>query len=255
MSRSIYIRSSDFSSQKSALKAQLEKRFRRLQDKIPEPVREVVAKAAEALGTQTFPGPQAIGFTVRSMRQDFSKVYATASRVYRILDGRNESLARSFYAAWKRGDLSVVRSILRDSGTEISGIEVGRSLDPSLREGFRDSNGRVVCPLPVQLVRKEEYEAALQVAIAEIGKTASGWFACAQQLGGDGNAVRWKGVAVHGSAGGTASIEDSSFGSAVVLRNHMPLAKKHLSPGQVARIQEQVREDLRLRLQSLARSA
>lgn len=241
--------------QKAALRSRLETRARRIKDRMPDSIRIVAAHTAEALGSLTFPGPSAIGIAVAAMRFDFSRVYATGSKVYKILEESDPKRASRFYAAWKQGDISTAREVIRSSGTSVSGIEIGKALDPSIRERYRDKNGRVMCKAPVQLVHSSEYQAALKVAIAEIGKTAAGWFACAQKLGGDGNAVAWKGTAVHGRSGGSISYEQDDFGARVILRNKMPLAKKHLSPGQIARVREWAREELRELLREAAAAA
>lgn len=244
MSRSIYVSDSALESRKAALRSRLETRARRIKDRMPDPIRIVAAHTAEALGETTFPSKNAIGLAVAAMRFDFSQIYATGSKAYKILEESDPAKARRFYAAWKRGDISTARDVIRSSGTSISGIEIGKALDPSIRDRYRDKNGRVICKAPVQLVHSGEYQAALKVAIAEIGKTASGWFSCAQKLGGDGNNVPWKGTAVHGSSGGSVAYQQDEFGARVVLTNKMPLAKKHLSPGQIARIRESARAEL-----------
>lgn len=249
--RSFFLQSSQWSASKSALKTALARKLDRMQQALPEALRKTGATAAERLGELTFPGPSAIGIAMAAMRFDFGRIYATPGKVFEILEGTaGKQAAGAFYAAWKRGDLDRARDIIRRSASPISSIIVGRALDPSLREKFRDRNGRVMSAYPQQLVSQEEYAAGLKVAIAEIGKTASGWFACAEQLGGDGNRIRWKGTAVHGSDGGSVEIEWTEFGVRLIMTNHRQLARKHLSPGQVQRIHQEAMENLRDEMQS-----
>jgi len=86
------------------------------------------------------------------------------------------------------------------------------------------------------------------MAIKRLGKTASGWLACAELLGGDGNKPKWKGTAMHGPDGGYAEIHQTATGFVVRMFNTRPLARKHLSPGQFAAIQRQAQRRLAERL-------
>lgn len=251
MSRSIRIDESKWNAQKSALRSMLEGRLRNARAVLSDELRETGAFVAEELGKRTFPSDSAIGLAVAAMRFDLHQVYATSGKVYEILDSTvGKRTANAFYVSWKRGDLSAARQIVRNSGSPISQIVIGEPLRAELRESVRNQKGRVSTAYPLQLVSKGEIDAHAKIAIAEIGKTASGWFACAERLGGDGNAVSWKGTARHGSGGGSVSFSESDTGVHLVLSNEMPLAKKHISPGQVAAILEQGKEFLKRRLQS-----
>lgn len=252
--RSFHIDQSRFDAQKNALASRLTRRADKLKSEMTEPIREVGAQAAEMLAAVTFPGPAAIGLAIAAMRFDFGRVYATAGKIYEILDSSaGKAVAGAFYAAWKRGNIDAARLIIRKSQSPISDIIIGRALDPSIREKARDKNGRVMSAHPKQLVTDDDFAAGLKTAIAEIGKTASGWFACAEKLGGDGNAIRWKGTTVHGSDGGSVEIQVHDAGVRLVMTNHRSLAKKHISPGQVERVREWTRETLRERFAEAVR--
>ncbi len=255
MSRSFSIDQSALDAQASKLRRIMESKARRIRDRLPEPLRVVAAETAGALAERTFPSSQAIGLAVAALRHDFSLVYASPSKAYKILEESNPQTAKAFYSAWKRGDLARAGEIIRSSGTSIASIQIGRDLDPSLRDKYRNKNGRVVVRAPLQLVTSEQYSAALQVALLEIGKTASGWLACAQKLGGDGNVIKWKGIAIHGSEGGDIQLQITEFGARLILHNRRPLARKHISPSQVAAIREAARNHMANLMKDLVRSS
>jgi hypothetical protein len=234
-----------FEASKRALAAMLQRRLQDAGGIAREAIRETAAEVAEDLSARTFPSSQAIGLAVKAMRFDLRLVYCTPGKAYEILRGSaGDRVAGAFYAAWKRGDISRAERVIRQSGSPISGIIIGEALRPALRESVRNKDGRVACDYPLQLVSDEELSAHATEAIREIGKTASGWSACAEKLGGDGNAVAWKGTAKHGSAGGDVEWSDDEFGVRVVMENHQPLSRKHISPGQVAAIMRPAREKL-----------
>ncbi len=233
MSRAIQIDASRWKSQKDALRAQLDQKVAEARKSTAADLRETAAFVAEELGEHCFPSAAAIGIATAAMRFDVSRVYATASKVCEILKASSgEKTAAAFYGHWKQGNLSAAKNVVRKSGSPISGIIMGERLQPQLRESVRDKNGRVKAAHPLQLVTKEELAAHMREAIAEIGKTGAGWFACAERLGGDGNKVPWKGTARHGSDAGQVSIQET----AIEITNTSPLAKKQISPGQVAAI-------------------
>lgn len=244
--RTFHLNQSRFAAQKSALRNLLEKKRADLTQALEDDLREVGAWTAEALGARTFPSANAIGLAVAAMRFDFSRVYATYGKAWEILDAAaGKRVAGAFYAACKRGDFQRAREILRNSGAPIAGAIIGSPLDPALREKVRDKDGRVMTAHPLQIVSPDEFGAGIKIAIAEIGKTSSGWFACAEKLGGNGNAVPWKGTAKHGSDGGDIDLEITPFSVRLKLSNRRPLARKLLSPGQVDRIRVQARQMLK----------
>ncbi|MEO5712166.1 MAG: hypothetical protein ABIT37_01650 [Luteolibacter sp.] len=242
--------------QKRALQGVLEKRLDAARAILRDALTETGGEVAEALSARTFPSEMAIGIAVKAMRFDLSLVYCTEGRAFEILKGSaGLGVANRFYGAFKRGDLSAAAHIVRTTGSPIASIIIGQALRPELRESVRDKDGRVVCAYPLQLVTAAELSAHAKLAIMEIGKTSAGWSACAEQLGGDGNAIKWKGTAQHGSGGGHVEWQEDEFGVHLKLENEMPLARKHISPGQVDAIMRPARERLLKRLEPIAKSS
>lgn len=252
MSRHIRIDASRLASAKSTLRAAMEKRIGTIGEATRAPLRDTGAFVATELALRTFPSNSAVGLAAGAMRFDLRRVYATPSRFYKILEASaGEKTAKSFYAHWKSGNITRVKQIVRNSGSPVASIIIGETLKPALRESVRDKNGRVMTAYPLQLVTDAELVAHTKIALQEIGKTASGWFACAERLGADGNAVPWKGTARHGNAGGTVSWSQSETGIHLTLTNKSPLAHKHISPGQVDSIIKRGRLFLASRLRLL----
>lgn len=252
----ITIHPGKLAAQKNALRKALEKKLAATRDQIEAAIKPIVATAAEELGERTFPGPNAIGLAVAAMRFDISRVYITSGKAYDILEKTaGKAAASSFYAAFKRGDFSSARAILQNSGTSIASIRIGEPLDPQIRETMRDKKGRVISEKPLQIVSKEELQAFTKAAIAEIGKTSSGWYAAAAELGGNGNAIGWKGIGKHGSDGGSATIARTESKITITIRNSRPLARKHISPGQVAPIRNRAKKQIREAMKAAFRSA
>lgn len=235
----------------------LTRRAKALHGPVYDAIRRTGAEVAEELSARTFPSENAIGITVKAVRFDVSLVYCTGGKAYEILAGHSgKPLAGKFYHLYKSGDLSAARAVLRASGSPIASIILGTPLQPALHESVRNKEGRVIAAYPLQICPAEEIAAHSKIVIAEIGKTAAGWSACAEKLGGDGNAIRWKGTGVHGSAAGDVQWIEDEFGVHLILENNSHLAKKHISPGQVAAIMEPARERLRERLkQSITAAA
>lgn len=257
MRASFTIDRSSLASSKSKLQAEINRYMLAKRSEFAAALRETAGEMAVALGERTFPGDGAIGYTVRSVRADVSQVYAQPGRIYEILKASDPRAAGAFWGAIKNGDISKAREIVRSSGTAIAGIEIGTPLRPSLHRDSRDPktghpNTR---GYPLQLVSKEELEAYTKAVVKEIGKTAAGWFAAADDLGADGNAVRWKGIGVHGKGGGTALIEIGKYSIVITLVNSGHLAKKHISPSQLARIRQRANEQLISRLKERMKQA
>lgn len=225
------------------------KKFNSARHAIADAVLEVAGETAVALAERTFPSVMAIGYAVRSVRRDVSSVYATPGKVFGILESKNPILARTFWAALKKGDLSAARQIVQQSGTSVANIRIGGSLDPSLHEKSRNNTGTVTIPAPLQMCSKEEIADYTKTVVAELGKTASGWSACAAELG-QTVPTRWKGVSVHGRSGGHTRAALSPQSISITLVNTRPLARKHLSPGQAATIRKNAAEHLSRAVQS-----
>lgn len=241
MSRFVTLDHSRFAAQKSKLRSELQRMQGSAEREVAEKSRFAAIFVAQQLAEKTFPSRGAIGFAVRSMAQDVNSVFITASKAYRILDETaGARVAAGFYSAYKKGDWSRAEQILRSSSSPISGIEIG-VLRPELHEKARSPrDGRVNIKSPLMIVSSADLEAYLKVAIREIGKTASGWNACAAKLGGSESATRWKSTAIHGSSGGSVRAEKGAW----EMTNIRPLARKHISPGQVASILKTGREYL-----------
>jgi hypothetical protein len=240
------IHSGKLSAQKSALRKRFAKKIEEIRNRLESTMKPIVAEAAQELGARTFPSVNAIGLAVQAMRFDVSRVYITAGKAFEIIEqSAGKPAAGAFYAAYKRGDYNSCRAILRNSGSPIANIRIGEPLDPNIREKSRDAKGRVMSAHPLQIVEAAELNAHIKTAIEEIGKTSSGWYAAAAELGGDGNEIAWKGIAKHGSDGGSARTERTDTGVRITIRNHRPLARKHISPGQVAPIVKRAREKIR----------
>ena len=226
--------------QATVLEAVLMGRITEAKAALHDAVRETGAETAEKLAARTFPA--AYGFKVAAdrMRFELSRLYATGGTVFQALKEAGEmQLAVRFYREYKSGNLAAAGTVLRQSKTAYAGIPIG-PLDPSLHDKARNkSTGHIEVKLPWQIVPEKDLVFYKTLAIKRLGKTASGWSACAEQLGGDGNKPKWKGTAMHGSNGGHAQVIESDFGYHVVMRNLRPLARKHISPGQVARIKKQ----------------
>ena len=89
----------------------------------------------------------------------------------------------------------------------------------------------------------------LKKVVMRLGKTASGWGACLERLGFNGNHPRWKGTAIHGSDGGEVTFSHSKTKVTIWLANTRPLARKLINPSQVQRIVKSREEALKNWLQ------
>ena len=232
-------------SMKSSLQTEFTRQIEKSKTEAMHEAINTAAWAAEALAIFTFPSRPGIIYALKAMRQDVSAVYALPGAVFDRLKS-NPSQANAFWAAMKNGDIARARSIVRASGTSIASIQIGDALDPSLHDRARDSKtGRVILENPLQMVTKQELDAYMKTAIRRLGKTASGWVAAFHDLGGAGDTGSWwKGTTIHGSDGGHARISQTKQSVTITLINTRPLARKHLSPGQVDRIMKDARERL-----------
>jgi hypothetical protein len=77
----------------------------------------------------------------------------------------------------------------------------------------------------------------------------------ADDLGANGNTVRWKGIAIHGKEGGSAEMVVTGKAIFAILRNTRPLARKHISPIQISRIMEKAHKDILTRTQPKSTAA
>ena len=247
--RGIYIDTAALATNASALQRVLQGRVREAVAELRDAVTETAIETAHALAARTFPSSYGFALAKRQMLWELSRLYATGGRVFKEMESAGEGpLAAKFYRAYKSGRFSEARQILQRSSSSWGDVPIGR-LDPGLHEKSRNrSTGQISVPHPLQIVPQADLAAYGSLAIKRLGKTASGWLACAEQLGGDGNKPKWKGTSMHGPAGGYAEIHETATGYVVRMFNNRELAKKHLSPGQFAGIQRQANRHLAQRL-------
>ena len=247
--RGVYIDTAKLAASASTFQSAMEGRVQEAVAELRHAVTETAIEAAHALAGRTFPSGFGFAVAKKQMLFELSTLYATGGRVFKALkDAGKGPLAAQFYHAYKRGRFSEARRILSVSGTMWAEVPLGR-LDPSLHEPARNSStGQINADRPRQIVPAEDLAAYSAIAIKRLGKTASGWLACAEQLGGDGNKPKWKGTAMHGPNGGYAEIHETATGFVVRMFNTRRLARKHLSPGQFAAIKRQTDQKLAQRL-------
>lgn len=249
MSLGIHIPASLLNARTAALEHALHGRLTSAVAEIRLAVIETGIETSHALAARTFPTGYAFKLAKQAMEYELKSLYATGGQVYQYLsDSGMVDVAKKFYSAYKSGDLSAAAAELRNSGTAWASIPVG-ALDPSLHDRFRDpQSGKVAVSRPRQIVTADDLKFYTSIAIKRLGKTASGWSACAEALGGDGNKPKWKGTSMHGSDGGSVAQHHTIMGFSIILTNHRKLAAKHLSPGQRARILRTAKRNLEDRL-------
>lgn len=254
--KTIYLDRAKLSGQISRFQSETDEVIAGAKSQLKEIVVTTALEVAYQAADRTFPRGYGFKLAKGMMAHDVKKLYATGSRVFETLKNAGEiDLARLFYRAYKTGDLSTAEGYLRLSRTFYSSVPVGR-LDPSLHDRSRNpKDGHVSVSHPLQVVPQSDFNEYQNIAIQRLGKTASGWMACAEQLGGNGNLIRWKGTAVHGSDGGEVTENDGDLSYVVEIHNRRPLAFKLLSASQIQRIKEFARRRLlqRLRTAGLAR--
>lgn len=221
----------------SSLDSSLQNLMATIRATMARELRSTAASVARDLCLRTFPSDSAIGLAASAMRADINSVYITHARAIKILESHaGPNASHAFAHALRRGDLSAARNILRSSPSPISQIRLGDPLDPSLREKTRNrKTGRVETKNPLQIVTRDELAAFTRAALQEIGKTASGWAAAASALGNESGIPKWKSPARHGSAG-SARTTETPTSITITIANHRPLARHHISPGQIASI-------------------
>lgn len=231
-----------FDNQRTKLQALL---GRRLKDMKAEVHRQTYATAAEichSLLVNTMPSPSSgIGKAIAHIVHDARNGLLTPGQAYEILlKESSRRTAAAFYAAHKKGDIAKAITFLRKSGSTISHFEIGNpeKLDP-LKINYPKN----------RILSTFEIDAYLKKTIKRLGKTASGWAACLERLGQDGNTIKWKGTAIHGSDGGKINIVHDKHQVTIWLANTRPLARKLINPSQVRRIVQQHQEKLKTTLQ------
>jgi hypothetical protein len=226
--------------QRSQLRARLDAALAAERAALQAASRETARRIAAALAVATSPGRSGYLRARASIAADVRRVYLPASRVYAALAAAHGPRpAASFYGAFMRRDYRSARQILRQLGSSHAGIPMGR-LDPTLHPRARDASGRVRLSVPLQIVRAEDIAAYLPRAFRRLGKTASGWAACARALGGEDGVPSYKSTRVHGAEGGHVRVEEHR----ITLVSTRSLARQLISPGQVQLIVQNGRRGL-----------
>lgn len=247
--RGIYIDSTALAKNASTLERFLQGRVKEAVEELKQSCIETAIETAYGLANRTFPTSYGFALAKKQMLWELSRLYATGGRVFSDLKNEGKGgLGARFYRAYKSGRFQEAQQILQTSSSKWARVPVGR-LDPSLHEKSRNKKtGQIEVTLALQIVPQEDLAVYGNIAIKRLGKTASGWLACAEQLGGNGNKPKWKGTAMHGPGGGYVDLHQTATGFVVRMFNTRALAKKHISPGQFAAVERQVRRSLSERL-------
>jgi hypothetical protein len=211
----------------------------REKEAVEKATKDAAAFAARDLARVTFPNRFGFILAKAAMIQDVRQVYATAGDVYDKMKkaGDPPQILNGFYSAFMAGDYSAAREFLRRSRADVGRARIGGGLDESLHDQARGGRARPANKEPLQIVRPDERKRYEAKAIKRLGKTASGWSACAEILG-QPQADGWKSTAVHGFAG-AVEVKRSESAVFYVLKNLRPLARRHISGGQVKRVLSQ----------------
>lgn len=238
----------------SVQRARFAKEQGRIHDILQPALREAARIAAVELARWTFPNRFAVSLLKKSIAMDVRQVFATAGKVYGSMESRfGKGPAGAFYAAFSRGNYRAAADIMLTVGHPWAGVPMG-PLQPALHEGARNARGRVYLATPLQIVANDEITAYLPLVYAKMGKTASGFAACAVALGGEHGIPRYKSTSVHGSSGGRVSVMRSGARQVIILKNLRPLARKHISPIQIQRAVTAGRNHLAAELRRLRAS-
>jgi hypothetical protein len=244
MSSGVHINRAELDGHVAGLRQLLDGHLTRHRSAAEEAVRKAAIYAAGEFTRLTFPNRFGFVLARATMIADVHSVYATGGKVFKsIVESDGQALARQFYAAYINDNFQAARNILARSRSRFRSVPLG-TLNPALHDSARSpKTGRVRIPCPLQIVSKQDLDRYLVIAIRRIGKTAAGWSACADLLGAPAG-EHWKSTALHGTDGG--QIEKIIDGNKVtyILRNLRPLARHHLSGGQVRRVRAGIRDVL-----------
>lgn len=233
----ISLNRSKFDRQKEQLRKKMENHLREQRDSMERKLRHVAAQVAQDLAEESFPLPRNIGPAIAAIREDIGRVFISAGKAYAILKQyAGERSAAAFYAAYESGDFQRARTVLLQSGSPIRAIAIG-TVRPELHQQARSpETGRVTLAAPLLIVPKSQLESYIANCVKELGKTASGWNACAVKLGAGEAGSSWKRIALHGSDSGRVSVRNDEEGITVVIKNLRPLSRKHIPASRVAGI-------------------
>jgi hypothetical protein len=197
----------------------------------------ITMRACVSLLLNTMPSERSgIGKAIANIKHDFRSIYQTPGDVYEsIKSSDGPRIAGAFYAASKKGDTARAESILRMSSSPLNNLRFGHAIN---------QDGKEIRTYAPAIISDAEMKAFLKLVVARLGKTASGWAACIEKLGYNGNGVKWKGTAVHGTDGGNVNVIHDKLKVTYRVVNLRPLARKLLNPSDLARIMREAREDL-----------
>jgi hypothetical protein len=237
MSIGFALQRSKFDDQKRRLEQMFYKKLSTMKIEAEQKTRLVAGRTAVSLLLFTMPSERSgIGKAIANIKSDFRRIYKTPGDVYQSIKNSGEPrIAAAFYAAYKRGDTARAESILRQSSSPFNDLRFGHALN---------QDGKEILTYTPAIISEEEMKAYLKVIVKRLGKTASGWAACIEKLGLNGNGIRWKGTAVHGSDGGAVNVIHEKDKVSYRVVNIRPLARKLLNPSDLARILRDSREDL-----------
>lgn len=244
MSLAVKLERSKFHDQRRKMEQIFYKKISTMKIEAEQKTRMVAAETAVQLLLMTMPSARSgIGKAIANIKTDARRIYKTPGDIYEsIKSSDGPRLAAAFYAACKKGDTARAESILRQSSSSLKNLRFGHAIH---------QDGKEIRTYAPAIISEEEMKAYLKSSVARLGKTASGWAACIEKLGYNGNGVKWKGTAVHGSAGGDVNVIHDKLKVTYRLVNLRPLARKLINPSDVAAIIQESREFL---LQELKRS-
>lgn len=234
MSLGVKLDRSKFDDQRRKMEQILYKKLSTMKIEAEQKTRAAAADAALKLMLNTMPSERSgIGKAIANIKYDFRQIYKTPGDVYESIKASDGTqLAGAFYAAAKQGNHSRAESILRKSTCPLKDLRFGHAVS---------QDGKEIRNYTPAIISDAEMKTFLKLIVARLGKTASGWAACIEKLGFNGNTVKWKGTAVHGSDGGTVNIVHTKAGVSYHLSNLRPLARKLINPSDVARIMKDSR--------------
>ncbi len=233
-----------YRAQVERVRRRFEQASSRLRGMLKDEVREAGRITAGYLARLTFPNRFGVVLLKKAMAGDLRSAYATPGVVYGSLEQlHGAGPAKAFYAAYMARDYTRARQVMAAVGHAWAGVPMG-ALDPALHDPARNSKGRITLARPLQIVPPEDLKKYIVEAQKRMGKTASGWAACALILGSELGIPRWKRSATHGGGGGAVDVISTDTRQVVVLVNLRPLARRHISPGQVNRAVKMGRQAL-----------
>lgn len=236
MSIGFQLERSKFDDQRRKLEQIFYKKLSTMKVEAEQKTRRVALSASVKMLLMTMPSERSgIGKAIANIKHDFRLIYKTPGDVYGSIKASNgPRLAAAFYAAYKKGDLARAESFLRSSSSSMRNLSFGHPMS---------KDGQEIRTYKPAIISEAEMKAYLKIIVARLGKTASGWAACIDKLGGSGNSG-WKGTGVHGSDGGAVNIIHSKFKVTYRVVNLRPLARKLLNPSDLSQIMEESREEL-----------